>query len=140
MIDYCLTPSEQFILTISWRSPICIKPIRLVVLIYSASSLKPQSAGWNNSQLSWFQTNRSLLLYSLMQRDYWRSNKCQFYSLWFDPTTSKKIILDQIWNWSKSNIKKRTKFVLIKFVHYTIIACHINLSRVTRNKWYINFG
>jgi hypothetical protein len=42
----------------------------IIIVLFEKSNSKPTS----------------LCLFSLMLRAYWRSNKYQFYSVWFDPT------------------------------------------------------
>ena len=54
--------------------------------IYSASSLKQQSAVRHVTQLGTHYSDSSLCSFSFMLRVYWISNKYQLHSLWFDPT------------------------------------------------------
>jgi hypothetical protein len=58
---------------------------------YSASSLKQQSAGRHVAPLGHCSDSEptSLWSFSFMLRAYRRSNKYQFYSLWFDPTKAR---------------------------------------------------
>jgi len=58
---------------------------------YSASSLKQQSADRHVSSLGHYLDSEptSICSFSLMLRAKRRSNKYQFYSLWFDPTEAR---------------------------------------------------
>ena len=93
-----------------WVSDSCLKPIQqffsYIMLIFNAMMMRPALfqtntlswifivlAHWNNSlqvimslhsgTLFWFQGNQFVCSFSLMLRAYRRSNKYQFYSLWF---------------------------------------------------------